>query len=298
MTNFIKYCFYFLASNSNIALSQSYRLEEAPPPPPPPPYAASFPAAVSKESDVPVTQSSLSLSDYPPRLNNNLTATSVSVPTTDPPSYASSVAALAAKRVVSSVPVSTVVSSTTTNSSSASNLPNISHLPARPPPPLPPNSDLVNTVESICASQVGAIHCNSNGPPLPPKPSTMIQFNDAASITESECSSTSTSISTGNGPVVNNPLSYSNQSNNRHHHVVIQPISAGFLTNITRRTPNHPPPPPPSLPPPPPLPPSSPSPPPPPPPPSSGHSDKLAASYVHLDSNHRYVKSVAKKSLE
>lgn len=99
-----------LLNSPNSTLS-SYRLEEAPPPPPPPPYAASFPATVSKESDVVPATPSFTLSDYPPRLNNNLTATSVSVPTTDPPSYASSVAALAAKRVVSSVPVSTVVTS-------------------------------------------------------------------------------------------------------------------------------------------------------------------------------------------
>ncbi|XP_074601235.1 uncharacterized protein LOC141855200 isoform X5 [Brevipalpus obovatus] len=318
----------------------SYRHEEAPPPPPPPPYPASFPAAVSKESSaISANPSSLDLPDYPPRLNGN--GHPVNVPTTDPPSYASSVAALAVQRVVSSVPVSTVVSAecnnnlttaksikhvaancngvvgghtlastgTTLNSGMMSNMPNISQLPARPPPPLPPNSDLVNTVESICASQVGAIHCSSTGPPLPPKPGTMMQFNDAASVTESECSSTSTSTCNGQSVHLNGPLSYNNSSTSHLHHVTIPQTAVSIALPPrgvpVRQPPSHPPPPPPpplpssSLP----KPPTS-SPPPPPPPihsdsssppsPHSIHSDKISKwagngkeTSSHADSNHR-----------
>ncbi|XP_015793229.1 serine/threonine-protein kinase LATS1 [Tetranychus urticae] len=297
-----------------------------PPPPPPPPYPASF-SSVPKESESLSSGAAVNLgiTDYTPRVNgnnnsssnnnsnnsnnNNVINNGVSVPTTDPPSYASSVAALAVQRAVASGPVSTIVSSGNScrpskptpvncnnklweNNGTTTNLPNISQLPARPPPPLPPNSDLVNTVESICASQVGVIHSSNNGPPLPPKPSTLMQFNDSASITESECSSTSTSTCNGN-VVLSSTITCPAKTT-----ITPGPTKSTVTPTVTTRR-TAPPPPPPSSPPlpPPPPPPSNTATPPPPPPtatiPSSNGEKQLKTSsatnnHHHSDINHRY----------
>ncbi|RWS31454.1 serine/threonine-protein kinase LATS1-like protein [Leptotrombidium deliense] len=145
-----------------------------PPPPPPPPYSAALTTIHESDPIYPVMNSRQA------GTGNN----TVQIPTTDPPSYASSVAALAVHKAVSPVTSSGML--TTTNG--CVKLPNAHQIPGRPPPPLPPNSDLVNTVESICASQVH--------PPLPSKPCSLQPFNDTASVTsatESDCSSNSTS---------------------------------------------------------------------------------------------------------
>lgn len=114
--------------------------------------------------------------------NNEFSAGPVQVPTTEPPSYASSVAALAAQRAgISRTPQTNSVYNTRT----APAVP----MPTRPPPmpptlsPVSDRSELVNTVESICNSQVSALQGVSSGalnirrldlldavPPLPPKP--------------------------------------------------------------------------------------------------------------------------------
>ncbi|RWS14954.1 Serine/threonine-protein kinase LATS1-like protein [Dinothrombium tinctorium] len=145
-----------------------------PPPPPPPPYSAAL--TIIHESD-PIKYPVINSRQAGP---GNGT---VQIPTTDPPSYASSVAALAVQKSVA--PASGIIPAV---NGCNNKLPNAHQIPGRPPPPLPPNSDLVNTVESICASQVH--------PPLPSKPCALQPFNDAASVTsatESDCSSNSTS---------------------------------------------------------------------------------------------------------
>lgn len=128
-------------------------------------------------------QSPAAVSQSQTQSSSSNQAPSIQVPTTDPPSYASSMAALAAQRAIvippnatfntnndnlisSSVSVSTTVSNATidANLAAANNF----------------NCDLVNTVESICNSQVSALQsgsrrlmvAESTGPPLPPKPST------------------------------------------------------------------------------------------------------------------------------
>ncbi|KAI1286810.1 Serine/threonine-protein kinase LATS1 [Halotydeus destructor] len=133
---------------TNSAPYEPNNSNDSPPPPPPPPYTATLATVTQDKSQV-----------YLPR------PAAPSPIASDPPSYASSVAANMKQRAA-----------------------NPGQVPARPPPPLPPNSDLVNTVESICASQVGA----SNGPSLPPKPcvsSVQHQYADTTSLSESECSS-------------------------------------------------------------------------------------------------------------
>ena len=133
--------------------------------------------------------------------------TSVQVPTTDPPSYESSILALAAQRNVMAGSATVNTSSTQTAhmsskpcyspcctnmngvSSGGSSYSQVNSMANRPLPLLPAgnqpltNSDLVNTVESICNSQISILGTNnvvsrglpliidSTVPPLPPKPS-------------------------------------------------------------------------------------------------------------------------------
>lgn len=120
-----------------------FEIECEPPAPPPPPYTATL-ATVTQDEIV------HGFSTAPQ------SRPSIPTPAVDPPSYASSVAALAKQR------------GSKTNS----------QIPARPPPPLPSNGDLP---------------CG-DGPTLPPKPGDRNLFNDTASITESDCSSV-TSVS-------------------------------------------------------------------------------------------------------
>ena len=189
-------------NNRNCNLEES--LGSHPPPPPPPPYPSIL---ASKESDV-----HSNYSNHSGRQSITTNTSIASVPTTDPPSYASSVASIAVQRLMGPISLPTLSTVSNTSQTKSTNISTSNQLPARPPPPLPSNSDLVNTVESICASQFSAIHNNNsnnnnnnhnhnnnnnnNGPPLPPKPATLMQFNDASSTisaTESECSSNSTS---------------------------------------------------------------------------------------------------------
>lgn len=145
-------------------------------------------------------------------------------------------------------------------------------IPSRPPPAPPVNSDLVNTVESICLSQVGALNeipspirsrgahpppqstrlPMNHGPPLPPKPclnnlgqstsSHLTPLSDLASVTsstDSELSSAPSSVALPPGLIVNET-------------VTATPVTT---TGAPRRPPPAPPtsptsPPPPPLPPP------------------------------------------------
>lgn len=145
-----------VTSNNGCRVKAANYETESPPPPPPPPYTATLATVDVHES--------ISNSSRPPP-----------PPVPDPPSYATSVAALGKQRIISG----------------NGNVKTSSQLLARRPPPLPPNSPIVNTVESICASQVA-----SSGPTLPPKPnlqsggvSGLQPQYDACSITESESSS-------------------------------------------------------------------------------------------------------------
>lgn len=145
------------SNNNGLRIKAANYETESPPPPPPPPYTA--------------TLASVDVHD---NLNNNSNRPPPP-PIPDPPSYATSVAALGKQRT----------------STAAAGGKGSGQVPARRPPPLPPNSPIVNTVESICASQVA-----SNGPTLPPKPnmqsagvSGLQPQYDACSITESESSS-------------------------------------------------------------------------------------------------------------
>lgn len=144
-----------VTSNNGSRMKSANYETESPPPPPPPPYTAT-----------------LATVDVHDNMSNNRPPPP---PIPDPPSYATSVAALGKQRPNNNAAVGK----------------GCNPVPARRPPPLPPNSPIVNTVESICASQVA-----SNGPTLPPKPNlqsagvTGLQPQyDACSITESESSS-------------------------------------------------------------------------------------------------------------
>lgn len=155
--------------------------------PPPPPYIATLatvtPDEFTQSSKLSTNAAVLSRPLPPIPTSNNSTGVTVC----DPPSYETSLASLNQCRLMNGVNPSREVPPSASNMSIK---PHISQIPARPPP-LPPNSDLVNTVESICASQV-----NSTGPLLPPKPpdrSNLPVNYDTVSIS-SECSSlTSTS---------------------------------------------------------------------------------------------------------
>lgn len=141
------------ASVASRRSGKPFEVECEPPAPPPPPYMASL-ATVTQDE---IVHGYRPIQSQPPR-------PSIPAPVVDPPSYASSVAALAKQRGSK----------------------NNSQIPARPPPPLPSNGD---------KSSVGF----DGGPILPPKPGdrtsqTPSMFNDTASITESDCSSV-TSVS-------------------------------------------------------------------------------------------------------
>ncbi|XP_054163107.1 LOW QUALITY PROTEIN: serine/threonine-protein kinase Warts-like [Oppia nitens] len=159
-------------------------LSHPPPPPPPPPYKDV--AATKQQQQQSDTQYvTVSVSPFTSEFVNG--ANQMHIPTTEPPSYASSVAALAAQRAV--------INSTQQLSSSSYNTrttPTI-QMPTRPPP-MPPNSDrsdLVNTVESICNSQVSALPSGARlrqleaCPPLPPKPNQLTTTSDVTSIASS-----------------------------------------------------------------------------------------------------------------
>ncbi len=163
-------------------------LSQPPPPPPPPPYTAS----------VTIPQDSQFISVLSP-YSTDFNSSSVQVPTTDPPSYASSVAALAAQRAAvannnnNGQQMSSSKNTNTVSNSRTNVLPNMP-LPTRPAPMPPSNCDLVNTVESICTSQVSALQGVPSSaintrrqlevvPPLPPKPN---QLNsDVTSVASS-----------------------------------------------------------------------------------------------------------------
>lgn len=175
----------------------------SPPPPPPPPYFS--PTTVSRDPKIISV-----LSQY----DNDFTNGSVQVPTTEPPSYAFSVAALAAQRAgltTCSNADSSCSNVSVTSSSRSSNLTNL-RLPSRPPPTPPRNSDLVNTVESICSSQISALQgvvgtSILNGrrtfddvPPLPPKPNTnQVPLNTCTCMAESTCGSECSTESSNTG---------------------------------------------------------------------------------------------------
>lgn len=181
-------------TNGTFEISVQHQ-QQAPPPPPPPPYSSSV--SISYDS---TTNQITNLSSY--RDDNDFTST-VQVPATDPPSYASSVAALAAQKVTA-MNYSNQSSLTSSVTISLKSTATGSQIPTRPPPIPPVSSDLVNTVESICTSQVRALQHTqeSNGrnsaeivPPLPPKPNSLQSNCDVLSVTESECSSITASTS-------------------------------------------------------------------------------------------------------
>ena len=161
-------------------------LSQPPPPPPPPPY--------------PKTTDAQFMSVVSP-FTNEFNASPVQVPTTEPPSYASSVAALAAQRAgINSTPQTNSVYNTRT-------APAV-QMPTRPPP-MPPTSDrsdLVNTVESICNSQVSALQGVSSGalnirrlesvPPLPPKPNQLNSDVNSIASSNTDFDSDTASVST------------------------------------------------------------------------------------------------------
>jgi tRNA A-37 threonylcarbamoyl transferase component Bud32 len=116
----------------------------------------------------------------------------------EPPSYATSVAQLrymdnqspkaasSAFRAAPPPPTNLLMSPAHASQSMPTALPN------RPPPPLPPYSELVNTVESICVSQL-----NSKAPPpLPPKPAAFSAQTECSSI-NSESDGSSSLSTTG-----------------------------------------------------------------------------------------------------
>lgn len=222
LQNYHKIVYSVKSSDLSIQSTHSYTKAPTtpppPPPPPPPPYSVSL--TLNQQDSIAQIISGLGT---PPnnRLNPapiSLQASSqsqVQVPTTDPPSYASSMAALAAQRAVvvsssgvinssdSHMPVSCFTSTVTNTTYSQSSIPNMANLGSSnsscssiySQPPMSgssqtgdksslnihqSNCDLVNTVESICTSQVSALQCgvtrrpplaDSTGPPLPPKPS-------------------------------------------------------------------------------------------------------------------------------
>ncbi|KAI2796404.1 Serine/threonine-protein kinase lats1 [Blomia tropicalis] len=157
------------------------------PPPPAPPYPISL--TMSQQDSIAQIMSNFVSTPSPSvyggsshsSLTSNSSAVVVKVPTTDPPSYASSMALAAQRAAASGVCNQTTLVQTAMSPSIAN----------RPLPLLPhhatsiTNCDLVNTVESICNSQVTALQAGfpSNGsaralpaitdstvPPLPPKP--------------------------------------------------------------------------------------------------------------------------------
>lgn len=223
----------YSAKSSDVSSQSSGSFAKAPTPPPPPPPPPPYSVSLSLNQQDSIAQIISGLSSAPSSNRSNATSASlqslsqnqIQVPTTDPPSYASSMAALAAQRAVvvsssgvfnassenpimSALPVSCSTSTVTNTTYSQSSLLNMASLcssnsscssiysqppmsgnSAMQPPPSPAskssslhqsNCDLVNTVESICTSQVSALQggvtrrppiADSTGPPLPPKPS-------------------------------------------------------------------------------------------------------------------------------
>lgn len=143
--------------------------------PPPPPYSMSL--SVSQNDSIAQIISGWTGNDQ-----QTIQQMPVQIPTTDPPSYASSMAVLAAQRAQVISPHSLVLIKsdqqngniiTVTSSSSSTTVTTSST-----------KCDLVNTVESICVSQISVLQTEhhqrpapncapqeSVGPPLPPKPS-------------------------------------------------------------------------------------------------------------------------------
>lgn len=230
-----------------------------PPPPPPPPYTATLATVTQDDGSVhPGIHASPSANVASYTSRPPIPTPSATV---DPPSYATSVAALAKQRAQQQQTTTGGVNSVNVKSAG------MSQIPARPPPPLPPNSDLVNTVESICASQVAS--GGGGGPTLPPKPGDRTSsgvnvvnvnsnncggmlFNDTASITESECSS----VTSASGISVTSNLTSCNSipptcitKNNNHTQInVMQSSSTQSVqsSSVSSGAPRRPAPPPPS----------------------------------------------------
>ena len=169
---------------------KAYEIECEPPAPPPPPYTATLATVMQDEIVVHgsfLPSVAVGGGSHPPP-GATSTRQAITTPAVDPPSYASSVAALAKQR--NGLGYVGATGSKT----------HPSQIPARPPPPLP-NGDAKPT--------------GDHGPTLPPKPGdrspgdrssgdripgdrssqqTCSVFNDTASISESDCSSV-TSVS-------------------------------------------------------------------------------------------------------